>query len=208
MGAGAASAQTAAGTTGSRTVLTITGTPAVTGQPVYLRAAVKPAAGTGQAPTGTVSFLDGAAVVGTAPLTTSTSGAQIAQLSHGFTAGTHSLTARYEGNATYASSTSLPASLAVGKAASVGKITEAATAQAGKFNVVAVEKPVKPGRGIPTGMVSIQVDALAAQSVPLNSTGHAHITVSLVAGNHTAKVSYGGDSDFTGNTASITFTTR
>lgn len=203
--AGTASPATATGSAASRTLLTVTGTPAVTGQQVYLRAVVKPVAGTGTAPTGSVSFLDGATIVGTAPLTTSATGAQVAQLKHGFAAGSHSLTARYEGDATYAPSTSLPASLSVAKAASTAKITKS-PATAGKYNVAVVEKPVKPGAGIPTGVVSIQVDNLAPQSVALSPTGHAHITVALAPGTHTAKVVYGGDPNFTGNTTSVSFT--
>ncbi len=205
LSAGTAHAVAATGTTPSRTLLTVTGTPAVSGQAVYLRAVVKPASGTGTAATGTVTFLDGATTVGTAPVTTSATGARIAQLKHGLAAGSHSLTARYDGDATYASSTSLPETVSIAKAASTAVISDSLVT-GGKYNVAVVEKAVKPGAGVPSGIVTIQVDSLAPQSLALSSTGHAHITVALARGSHTAKVTYGGDANFTGNTGTSTFT--
>jgi hypothetical protein len=190
----------------AKTVLTASSspTPAVTGQKVFLRAAVKASVG-GSAPTGSVTFLEGATVLGTGTLATSTTGAQVATLSSGFSAGTHSLTARYEGNATYAASTSAVATLIVGKATSVTTVTEAATPTKGKYAVSVAEKAVKPGIGVPSGVVTIQVDSLAPQSFALSSTGHAKLVLSLAKGTHTAKVSYAGSSNFLGSNANLTF---
>ncbi len=116
------------------------------------------------------------------------------------------LNARYGGDATYASSTSLPVTLAVGKAASTSKIIVTKAAKPGFYNVVDVENAVAPGRGVPSGTVSIQVDQFAPQAFALSSTGRAHLTLALNPGSHVAKVTYGGDSNFTSNTGSLSFT--
>jgi hypothetical protein len=84
----------------SATVLTVAPNPAGTGQTVTLTAAVT---GAGATPTGTVTFYDGAAVLGTATLdATGHAAFSIA----GLALGAHNLTAVYAGDATYASSLS------------------------------------------------------------------------------------------------------
>ncbi len=99
----------AAGGSATSTTLTVAPSPATVGQSVTLTAAVA-AAGT---PTGTVSFLDHAVVVGSAAVS--------AQGSAAFTttalaAGTHSLTAQYSGDSTFAASAAAAVSLTVAAA--------------------------------------------------------------------------------------------
>lgn len=205
--AGVASAAT--GTAATRTGLVVTPTSPVAGQQVYLRAAVKPVT-TGAAPTGSVQFLDGSVVLGTASLATSSNGIQIAQLIHQFAAGSHSLTAHYLGDSTYAASTSSPKIEPVAKAATTTKVSDFATATPGKYNLIAVEKAVEPkgtptGTVIPGGTVTFTVDNSAPQTATL-SGGRCHITVQLAAGSHTVKVTYPGDSNFTGSSGTLTFT--
>ena len=81
-------------------MLTAAPNPAGTGQTVTLTAAVT---GAGATPTGTVTFYDGASVVGTGTLD-ATGHASFSTA--GLALGTHSLTAVYAGDATYAASTS------------------------------------------------------------------------------------------------------
>ncbi len=88
------------------TVLTVAPNPAVAGAAVTLTAAVNSMTG---APTGTVSFADGATNLGTATLSGSTASYVTSSLS----VGTHSLTATYAAAATFAASTSAPVSLSV-----------------------------------------------------------------------------------------------
>lgn len=171
---------------------------------MHLRAAVKPVQA-GAAPTGSVTFLDGATVIGTATLAPD-AGTQVARLTIGFRVGSHSLTARYGGDATYAASTSLPVTFAIGKAASTSKISQTKATKPGFYNVIAVEKAVAPGRGIPSGTVTVQLDQLAPQALALSSTGRAHLTLALNPGSHVAKVTYGGGRQFASNTGSLTFT--
>jgi hypothetical protein len=84
------------------TSLTSSPNPSVRGQNVTFTAAVVPSSGTGT-PTGTVTFLNGSAVIGSSALNAS----GVATLVYsGLSAGTHSITAKYSGNANYSGSTS------------------------------------------------------------------------------------------------------
>lgn len=206
--AGVASAAT--GTAASRTGLVVSPTSPVADQLVYLRAAVKPVS-PGAAPTGSVQFMDGSIVLGTASLATDSNGVQVAQLIHQFTAGSHSLTAQYLGDSVYAGSTSTPKSEQVAKAPTTTKVSDTATTTPGKYNLITVEKPVEPkgtplGTVLPTGTVTFTVDHLAPQTATLNSKARGHITVQLSPGSHTVKVTYPGDSNFTGSSGTLTFT--
>jgi hypothetical protein len=106
------------------TTLTAAPNPVVFGGSVTLTAAVAGAPGT---PTGTVTFKDGSTTLGTAPLTT-VSGAQKATLMvPGLTAGTHGITATYNGDVRFAgSSTSAPVNVVVGQATTSITTTPAA----------------------------------------------------------------------------------
>lgn len=206
---GSAGVASATGTASTRTGLVVTPTSPVAGQVVYLRAAVKPV-NAGPAPTGSVRFLDGSVVLGTASLATNANGIQTAQLLHQFAAGSHTLTAQYLGDATYAGSTSFPSFEQVAKAPTTTKVSDTATLTKGKYNLIAVVKAVEP-KGtpkwatLPGGTVTFTVDSFAPQTVAL-SGGRAHITVQLPAGSNTVKVTYPGDSNFTASSGTLTFT--
>src|SRR5436309_14609720 len=83
------------------------------GQAVTLTATVRPVAPATGVPTGTVTFRDGATVIGTATL----GATGTASISASFTAGTHSLTAAYGGSLDFLASTSAVLTLTVGGAA-------------------------------------------------------------------------------------------
>lgn len=101
-------------------LLSVTPNPVTAGQPVALTATVRSEPGAGT-PTGTVSFFDGPTLLGTAPL----DGNGVAALNvatfdpaalsalAGLAAGSHSLSAVYNGDATHAVSTSGPVTLVV-----------------------------------------------------------------------------------------------
>lgn len=134
-------------------------------------------------------------------------GTQVARTHSAFTVGVHSLSARYEGNLTYAASQSLPTSLTVAKAASRVVMTENVGAKVGTYDVVAAVKPVVAGTGlVATGTATFTVDALPPQSFALNAKGRAHLTLALAKGGHTARVVYSGDANLAGSTGSLSFT--
>src|SRR5256712_184716 len=84
------------------TSLTSTPNPSTTGQAVTLTATVTAVAPPTGVPTGTVTFSDGATVLGTATLVNGSASISISTLA----AGSHPLTAVYSGSATFAASTS------------------------------------------------------------------------------------------------------
>jgi hypothetical protein len=89
------------GTTATKTVVSSSANPSKGGQPVTLTATVSGAGGT---PTGTVTFKDGAGVLGVRPLAGGRATLTIRTLS----SGAHSITAVYSGSSTFAGSTSAP----------------------------------------------------------------------------------------------------
>jgi uncharacterized repeat protein (TIGR01451 family) len=94
------------------TALSISPTSGVSGQNVTLLSTlgvVAPGAGT---ISGTVSFYDGAALIGTAPVLNN-----LAMLSRDFAAGSHTLIAVFDGNASHAASSSMPSNYSVAPAA-------------------------------------------------------------------------------------------
>ncbi len=109
------SGTSSSGTTSTTTTLKASSTAATTGSSVTLTAAVSPTAATG-----TVTFYDSTTSLGSGSLSSGTT-----TLSPTFsTAGTHSLTAVYGGDLTYASSTSSVVSITVSGAASCSETYE------------------------------------------------------------------------------------
>jgi hypothetical protein len=64
--------------------------------------------------------------------------------------------------------------------------------------------PVSPATGTPTGTVMLMDGGIAISSGALRSSTATFTTSALAAGKHTITVSYGGDSNFTGSTGSLT----
>jgi len=111
---------TVVGSTATSTALTVAPSPAVVGQSVTLTAKVSSASGT---PSGRVTFLDGTTTLGSSTLNAQGS-AVLAVTS--LAAASHSLTAQYGGNATFAGSSSSAVSLTVAAEAPSFTITSAA----------------------------------------------------------------------------------
>jgi hypothetical protein len=87
------------GQTSTSTALTSSLNPATVGKPVTFTATIT---GNGGTPTGTVTFLDGTTIIGSATLSTGTGSLTISTL----TVGVHPITAVYSGSANFAPSTS------------------------------------------------------------------------------------------------------
>ena len=126
------------------TTLTSAQNPSATGQAVTFTATV-----TGQTPTGTVTFRDGAAALGAAAVTNGTATFSTAALA----AGTHSVTAAYSGDAANAPSTSAVVTQTVNPAAAAATTTSvtASPNPALVGQVVTLTATVAaPGGGTPT----------------------------------------------------------
>lgn len=95
--------------TATTTSLSASATQLASGQSVTFSASIAPQSGPGT-PTGSATFLDGQTQIGTSTITAGSS----SFTSAGLSAGTHSITATYSGDATYAGSTSALVSITVG----------------------------------------------------------------------------------------------
>lgn len=185
-----------AGTTASTTTLTSSANPAATGQPVSLVATV---AGTGKTPTGTVSFRDGDATLSVRPL----SGGRASLITSSLTAGSHSLTAVYGGDPTFAGSTSTA-------------LTQTVTAPGSTASKTALLSSVNPGRAgqpitftatvtgasaTPTGSVTFK-DGTTVLAVRPLSGGRSTLTIrTLTVGSHSITAAYSGNSTFAPSTS-------
>lgn len=151
------------------------------GQTVDLTASVSPAAATG-----TVQFLDGGAVLGTAPVSGGTAALSVSTLA----AGSHSLTAAYSGDPLDAASTSSALAITVNKAASsatlISPLNPAVVGQSLTFTAT-----VAPDGA--TGTVQFLDGTTVMGTAVLSNGAAAFATSSLAVGDHSVTATYPGD---------------
>jgi large repetitive protein len=177
------------------------------GQDAKVKAVVKQTSGT-VAPTGSVTFSEGATNYGTVPLalvgTAETAKATIS----GLTLGSHTITATYSGSTTFNASSST-VTITVAKANTTCTLTATpGTTNPDRITMAVSVKPVLPATGVPTGVVTFIVDNLTGSPVPvtLGTTGRAQFAQVLTPGPHSVKVTYPGDTKFNSSTATLNFT--
>jgi subtilase family serine protease len=162
-------------------------------QRVTFTATVKPTTGKGT-PTGTVTFLDGNTVLGSATLGTGTAAFTVQTLS----LGNHSITASYSSDATYAASTSLAVAQTVNAdPTSTVLVTSSNPSIYGQnITFTATVKPGAPGSGTPTGTVTWFDGGTALTTVALSNGRATYTTNALALGGHAISVAYGGDGNY------------
>jgi hypothetical protein len=166
----------AGGKTATTTSLAVSPNPAVPGQTVSLTATVAPAA-----TTGSVTFFDDATSLGSSALTAGTATLAISN----FSAGNHSLTARYGGDSTYDVSTSSAVTLAVNALSLTVTPNPAAVGQ-----LVVLTATVTPSTA--AGAVSfLDGNTVLGTRNLVNGTA-ALGTSSLAAGSHSLSATYSG----------------
>jgi hypothetical protein len=153
-------------------------------------------------PTGTVTFLDGTTVLGTARV----NDAGQATLAVSLGAGSHALTASFAGTGGFADSFDL-ADLTVNPAATAvvlsSLVNPAATGQAVTFT--ATVAAVAPGAGPPTGTVTFRDGNVVLGTVAVGPGGTATFTTSFAAaGGHAITATYNGDSNFEASRQALT----
>jgi hypothetical protein len=163
--------------------------PSVFGAPVTLTATITPASATGS-----VQFLDGATVLGTAAV----SGGSAALTTSSLGTGSHSIVAVYSGDAQYAGSTSAALSQTVNKAATT--VVAGASPNPSTFGQsVTISASVTPAGA--TGTVQF-VDGGSVIGTTTLSGGTASITTSALGGGvHSITAVYGGDPSYLGSTS-------
>src|SRR6267154_2610647 len=182
----------------SATTLISSLNPSALGQAVTFTAMVKSATGSGT-PTGTVTFNDGATVLGPGTL----SGGTATLTTSGLGAGVHSITAIYGGDASFASSTSPVLMQTVSKAASSTSVVSSNSSSNRGVAVTFTATVTSSAASIPTGTVTFQ-DGVTTLGTGTLSGGTATFTTSgLGTGAHSITAIYGGDANFTGSTSPI-----
>ena len=154
-------------------------------------------------PIGTVIFLDGTTVLGSAPL--DAAGQATIPVSLGV--GTHALTASFSGTSGFADSTSAAAAVTVNRAATTvalgSSVNPAVTGQAVTFT--ATVAAVAPGAGTPTGTVTFKDGNVVLGTVAVGTGGTATFTTSFAAaGGHAITAVYSGDSNFVASSQALT----
>jgi hypothetical protein len=190
------------GTTASaatETSLTSSLDPALVGQAVTFTATVTSTAGT---PTGKVAFHDGANPLGSQSL--NSAGVATFETST-LAAGQHNITARFQGNATFATS--------VGGLSQTVKIQSTVSMTSATPNPATYGQPVtlaanvatSSGSPAPTGKLSFSFGNVQLGSATLNASGNASLALSaakLPSGSDSVTASYAGDVNYSAGVSS------
>jgi hypothetical protein len=180
------------------TTIASSGNPSVWGEHVKLSANVAPTEGAG-IPTGTVTFSEGSAILGQAPVDKGVATMDTAGLS----VGGHTVTASYDGN-----SDSLPSSGQLVE--SITSVTTAASlssssnpSQYGEAVTMAVSVASTVGTSVPTGTVAF-TDGGTPLGTSQLSAGTATLSSStLGVGTHSITATYSGDATHAGSSAQL-----
>ena len=167
--------------------------PATNDTPVTLTATVVRTSGSGS-PTGKVTFLAGTEVLGAASLDE----AGKAVITRALLAGTHQITARYEGNDALGGSTSTAITQQVTGTSGPAKVATATKVVRSGNDLVAT---VTPASGTATGQVRFTIDG--ADQTPVNLTGTTATLAlpALAAGDHTVTARYLGSTTHAASTS-------
>jgi hypothetical protein len=164
------------------------------GQAVAFTATVAPEPSSGDVPTGSVTFKDGAVRLGTAQLDRS----GVASFSSSFLAGgEHSITAVFSGDSHYVASSSNALDQLVNRAGTTITLGPAASQIMFGSSVVFTAKVTSTG-GAPEGSVTLRDGDTDLQTVALDSSGNATFSaIDLDLGSHDVVAYYGGTQSFT-----------
>jgi len=174
------------GTATSAVALAVTPTSAPVGSTITFSAKVT---SNGVAPTGTVTFMAGATVIGT-PQTLTNGTASLTNSS--LAVGTYSITAVYSGDASNSTSTSPAVTLTVGLIPTNTDLVASATSGTPP-QVLLVAVVVGASGPTPTGTITFTTGTTVIGSSALDSNGVASISPNLPNGTFPVVASYGGD---------------
>jgi hypothetical protein len=181
------------------TMLMASATSVVQGTSLTFTATVAQSSGT-VPPTGTVTFYDGSASLGTGTLSSGSTTFATANLAPG----AHSITASYGGDTNYSGSVSSAVSVTVTPllAATTTKLTaSAATAVSGAAITFTASVSETSGTAIPTGSVTFYDGSVSLGSGTLASGVATFSTSTLSVGSHTIMAGYVGDSSDAASTS-------
>ncbi|HEY6248317.1 MAG TPA: Ig-like domain-containing protein [Candidatus Angelobacter sp.] len=185
------------------TAVSSSANPSVFSQSVTFTAAVTANSPGSGVPTGTVTFKNGSSILGTSTLD-GTGHATFATSS--LAVGSRSITATYNGDSNFNTSTSSTLTQTVNKDATTSSVTSSLNpsnhGQSVTFTATVVANA--PGKAVPTGSVTFKDGTRNLSTKTLNSSGKATFsTTGLSRGSHSITVVYGGSSSFVGSTSSV-----
>jgi hypothetical protein len=153
-------------------------------------------------PSGTVTFYAGNSVLGTAPVASGVATYQVKS----FDVGTHSVTAHYDGDTSFAPSSSPAISEVSSEAATT--IAISTTPEKPFFlQSVQLKAHLSSGGGVPTGEVTFKTLARTLGTAPIDANGDAALNVpTLDADTQVIVAEYAGDGVHLGGKASIAIT--
>jgi hypothetical protein len=184
-------------------ILSISPSPSLFGQNVTFFAAVTTPTGT--PPTGTLTFYDGAMMLGTVPVYDGIAVFATPILS----IGTHLITATYNGDSNFLPSTSSPpVALVVNPTTITSTTITTLTSSLNPSNfgdLVTFDITVAPisGPGTPTGVVTLYSGTVPLATLTLVAGQASYSTSTLPAGTSTIVALYSGDSNFSSSTATL-----
>ncbi len=169
--------------------------PSVVAQAVTFTATVTPSSGTA---TGQVTFLDGSTVLGTVPLTGTTALYTTSALS----AGPHSITAAYGGDANTSASTSPAISQTVNLVATQTTLTSSPNPSTFGQSV-SFTATVTPDSGTAVGSVTFLDGSTSLGNVAVSGGMAIFTTSALSIATHAITAVYGGNTEFAASTSSV-----
>jgi Bacterial Ig-like domain (group 3)/FG-GAP-like repeat len=171
--------------------------PSTVSQSVNFTATVS--SGTGITPTGAVKFMDGLGLLGSSSLN---SGGVAAFSSSMLSAGTHSLTAVYSGDANSDPSTSPVVSQVVQKAGTSVALGSSLNPSSYEQSVILTATVTSGAAATPSGTVTFSTGSTTLGSSALNASGVATLLLStLAAGSDSLTATYSGDANCVSSSA-------
>jgi len=144
--------------------------------------------------------MDGATTLGTGALNGS---AQATLTTVALTAGSHSITAVYGGDTSFAGSTSAALTQVVNKASTTTSVVSSVNPSVLGQSVMLTATVTPSGSGTPSGTVTFMDGATTLGTSTLNNSAQATFTTTaLTVGSHSITAVYGGDANFAGSTSS------
>ncbi len=180
------------------TAVVTSGSPSVYGQPVTFTATVSVSGPGAGAPSGTITFADGATPLGTFPVNSGTN-FQASVTTSSLSVSQHAITATYSGDGNFLGSNSSVIQKVNRAQTSTVVVSSNNPAQTGQpVTFSATVLPVAPGAGLPTGTVRFSVNG-ANLGGPVTLSGGAATSpefASLSPGTYVIRATYSGDPNF------------
>lgn len=183
------------------TTISSSANPSVFGQSVTFTVTVTVVAPGSGTPTGTVTFKDGTATLGSSTLSGGIATFTLSSLA----LGSHSITAVYSGDTSFATSTSSTLTQGVNKASTLTGLNSSANPSLVGQSVTftATVSVVSPGSGTPTGSITFKDGATTLGTGMLSGYTATFTISSLALGSHSVTAIYGGDTNFDTSTSAI-----